>query len=351
MVFSTTLVNIGGIQCITVSNGTVSFSVCPLRGGQLVSLKYKSPSKTSDSKEIELIDRAFEFDPPIDKSRWTGLAPVLFPAVGRQLDGQFVLNELQDVSFKMPLHGFVMDAAFEVVSTTCDDIRASVELSIDSTSTSIPINEYPFQWKLGIIYSLESDSTLNVKHVVSHIGNSFEKEVLMPFAIGNHISIAIPTLECWNSLVVKSNTLRNEAKLTPKSLLSGELIPIPSFSHENGGIFVRSHPSLTNGVFVGDGSNHTADVLLSDLSYTIPNIHIQHALELSNENLVSPLYFVFWGDNSSFPAFLCPEPWVSGPNSLNDRTSLRLPRGETASWSFRISISDPTERGNSLLDL
>lgn len=54
-------------------------------------------------------------------------------------------------------------------------------------------------------------------------------------------------------------------------------------------------------------------------------------------------HFVLWGEPPAEGAafgFLCPEPWLSGPDSLNtlQGTPLLLP-GESATWTFCVEVA------------
>lgn len=46
---------------------------------------------------------------------------------------------------------------------------------------------------------------------------------------------------------------------------------------------------------------------------------------------------MLWGDKSA--GFICPEPWLGGPNSLNTKRGLvELAPGKSFRWGFAVTV-------------
>ena len=60
---------------------------------------------------------------------------------------------------------------------------------------------------------------------------------------------------------------------------------------------------------------------------------------LAGENAADSMYFVTWGDPES--DFLCVEPWLGFPNSLNESGGkVRLEPQEAAVWVQEYALSE-----------
>ena len=106
-----------------------------------------------------------------DARIWAGQSPLLFPVIGRLIDGKY---RYEDREYHMPKHGFARHSEFDLVSSS--DTSAEFELRPDQRSISI----YPFKFVLRVKYSLLADGVA-VSYTVSNQG---QKNLY--FSIGAH---------------------------------------------------------------------------------------------------------------------------------------------------------------------
>lgn len=81
-----------------------------------------------------------------DAKYWGQRAPVLFPMIGKQIDGKF---EYDGKLYPMKNHGFAQDSEFE--TTMQNKNSAMFTLSYNEDTLKI----YPFKFRFQVIYLLE----------------------------------------------------------------------------------------------------------------------------------------------------------------------------------------------------
>ena len=351
----------------------VEATITPGSGGELTSLRLKG---------VELLHV-----PPPGAGGWRGRAPVLFPAVGRHAGGVWARGP-------MPLHGFAQDAAFSLVDLAADEdggSRATVRLTASSLAANggpaaaAAAAGYPFSFALTITYTLVG-GVLRAEHTVAHeintttCGGADAGEVAtagpMPVAIGNHISFAYP----WSGAGVWADgrltgSVTHSLGLTAGSLLDGVATPVPELSNGGGGLSLAA-PLATNAVLGGgvDGKGCCDAGAPCVLTLAAPNgarIRVSHSLfraqrTLSGESdgingggagdasvddeaawraAAARRYFVLWGEppaaaDGALPGFICLEPWLSGPDSLNTREGVMLLEpGQEQKWAFDVDMN------------
>lgn len=106
-----------------------------------------------------------------DVGSWAGQSPLLFPVIGRLINGKYRYAESE---YSMPKHGFARYSEFEVVSRS----ESSLELELGHCLKSISV--YPFKFVLRVKYSLLDDGVV-VSYTVLNVG---QKKLY--FSIGGH---------------------------------------------------------------------------------------------------------------------------------------------------------------------
>lgn len=267
----------------------------------------------------------------------------------------------------------------------------NTDVSNSSSSSSSPVC-YPFPYRLEITYRV-TNGVVHCEHRITNTGNNNYSG--LPFAIGNHITLKYPFTASgtWKSGRLLS-TVTHEHCLTTGSLLSGELIVRPEFQSNQGCSLTAK--GATDGVF-GIDTQRSIDASIQNYpcslmvvqpgSISVEISHQIHLLSSSTEPISSSIesnptnnvalcdwnevsahrYFVLWGegpkplssvtvvssngtDTVDSPSnqgstvfsqgFICPEPWVSGPDSLNTRKGLPiLAPNQTALWTFAIATT------------
>lgn len=372
--YSVSEVDVDGLLARAVllrdASADVECVIAPERGAEITSLKYKG---------LQLVHRALDYtNPPVDG--WYGHGQVLFPAVGRHKDSTYAW---QGVQRPIALHGFAKTVAFKVEDTKAEDDSASVTCAMESSDTS-SFDGYPFAFRLAITFTL-SGGVLRVQHRIK------AGSTATPFAIGNHITLKFPFTPTgtWNAGVLAS-TVTHEHELAPGSLLSGVVTPRPEFQ-SMAGMSIRAR-NVCDGVFGFDTVTTPSEQLAGlpcSLMIIQPgsvSVEVSHSVRLVDDAGLPPMcdwadvsahrHFVLWGQpppsqaaaqeqsstddassKTSTPTsssttsdgqaahaqgFICPEPWVSGPDSLNTRAGLPiLAPGQTAEWMFCLAPSGP----------
>ena len=111
---------------------------------------------------------------------WDECAPILFPVVGRPLNGVITV---EGKDYEMALHGFARRLEFSIISQN-DTVAV---LSIKSTDETR--KKYPYEFELIITYTLDDDGINTELKIV----NTDKKEIL--FGVGGHPGICWPIFE------------------------------------------------------------------------------------------------------------------------------------------------------------
>lgn len=117
---------------------------------QLITLKNNELTVQINPKGAELthvIENKNKFDFIWNGSEWPKYAPILFPAIGRSTDDEYLLNQK---IYPMQQHGFASDYFFEIIDRKEDQISLSLK---DNEET---YQSYPFQFELKVTYQLVS---------------------------------------------------------------------------------------------------------------------------------------------------------------------------------------------------
>ncbi len=222
---------------------------------------------------------------------WRGGAPWLFPAVGRTKGGA------------MPIHGFVMDRPWESAGP------AAFRIGSDASTRTV----YPFDFTLTVEYALEAGAVIARATVEAAAANA----EAMPFCLGNHLTLALPS-----GAVVRSPG-REILALRPDGFLSGTTRP----AGLAGGARLEERPELRDLVVAGFTAEECWTELRGADGFGV-------RVELRCDAPADALRFVYWSDGKRF---FCVEPWLGEPDSLNSGRALtRLAPGATFRWEMRV---------------
>lgn len=146
---------------LNIQNDLIAVTISTL-GAEMQSLK------TADG-----IEYLWQGDP----NYWSGRAPVMFPWVGRLLNGQHRHN---GKLYEMGIHGFARKQPF-----IC---TAQSETAVTLTLTENPetCKQYPFAFRFSVTYALE-ENTVKVTFKVENTGTQ-----TMHFAWGGHPGFNVP---------------------------------------------------------------------------------------------------------------------------------------------------------------
>ncbi len=216
----------------------------------------------------------------------------------------------------MPIHGFVMDKKWALVSADAGSIICRT--ASDETTRAA----YPFDFELTVAYSLLPDGFSARAEVLSSPSNRRP----MPFSLGNHLTLAIPFSRGDAGACTVNTPAGKSLLLSPQGLLTGGSVPVSC----GAGSALLADPRFFD-VVLGGFAPGECWVEVRDPSAV--GVRVRQNVETDCE----PLRFVLYRDSAE--TFLCPEPWHGEPDSLNTGRALaRLAPGERFEWEMEITI-------------
>ena len=307
---------------LSVPQGALEASIAPEHGGELASLRVRIRGQWQ-----ELLYRGMNYSPA---PGWTGKAPVLWPATGRNFPNP-VGSAQQDAlgwvfrgkTYPLPIHGFARDQAWEVTGQgTCGN---ATWLRLVLHDNSMTRSVYPFGFSLTSDYILGGE-TLYLRQTV-HADTA--NDAAMPFSIGNHITFRVPLLAGGTGTTIATpatkevlndatgrptGQIRAVAFDAPRALSDFTWIPaVPLSGYPQHGVFARVADASGIAVTV----SHTEDTQPSG----------------------TPVLFNLWGDPQN--GYFAAEPWVGKQNSLmtGDGT-ISLAPGKSFQWTVAVQVTD-----------
>lgn len=289
----------------------------PEQGAELASLRLVE-------ENLELLYRAGDYRPI---AGWQGRAPLLWPAVGRNFtarqleeictghgDSRLGSYRYGDREYPMPIHGFVNKLTWQPKTLTPTEVTLAAE---DDANSRV---FFPFGFRVMCRYLLRAASLLLEVEVSA-------KEEVLPFSIGNHITVAVP---CAYDHVLLATPARKRMLLSPWGLLTGEELPV---DYSLPTPFVQM--DLADGVLGG----YCQDQCFVDLQLGTHRFRIGQRAWSSRPSLLKDEDFLFVFYASKEKGFICPEPWLGRPNSFNIGEGLiLLPPGEKFSWEMEVAF-------------
>ena len=305
----------------------IEAAIAPAKGGELSGLAVRFRDKW-----IETIYLARDYSP---RQSWTGKAPFLWPATGRnfpedlrkrreageRFDGG--AYNFQGKRYKMPIHGFARDLPWELEtpSAGADGARAKLWLT-DNDKTR---QYYPFGFRLTVEY-LVANGRLDISYEIHASGENTEK---MMFSMGNHITFRTPLVEGSDPAeLVLTTPSTMEILKTDYGVPTQDTRPR---SHA-AGVKLGDFEKLQAVSLTGYPSSEDPYVLLRDPQGL--SIRMSHTADEIPEQPV--ILFNVWGDARG--GFISPEPWVGLQNSLVlGKGLMYLEPGKDFRWRIRIT--------------
>ena len=202
----------------------VEAAIAPSQGGELSSLRVRFGGEWAETLYL-----ARDYAPRDD---WTGKAPLLWPATGRNFPRDLeerrqageVFNdgawEWNGQRYPMPIHGFARDLPWEMQSAEAAAEGARAQLSLEDTPATREM--YPFGFRITADYTL-AEGVLKIRYKVTA---DAENEDPMPFSIGNHITFVVPLVSGGDSgSVVLITPSEEEILKTGYGIPTGETRP------------------------------------------------------------------------------------------------------------------------------
>jgi galactose mutarotase-like enzyme len=310
---------------LSVPRGELRASIAPAHGGDLAGLEVRR----HDGRWSELLYRGMDYQPI---AGWTGKAPILWPAVGRNFPyppgerappGAGLGWVLHGRVYAIPIHGFARDQVWQVVrrGTCAGSAYLVLELSDDERTRRM----YPFGFTLTTEYRIWR-SALYIRQAVHADRANAEA---MPFSIGNHITFRIPLLPGDDPLHTTISTPATEQVVTDASgIPTGRIVPV-SYAEPRP---LSSFEPLT-AISLSGYATGAEWVRLEDRSGF--GIIVSHSEDLQPGG--TPVLFNLWGDVAQ--GYFAPEPWVGKQDSLATRDgTIALQPGGTFHWMIEVKL-------------
>lgn len=239
--------------------------------------------------------------------------PVLFPFMGRNFaDGKkFFWKDAEDIVRPMPMHGFAVDGAFEIVESTGTSVKCKY------VPDAAAREGYPFDYEFFVTYrfgelSLECDFELV---------NRSDKRI--PWCAGHHFYFTMP----WHkNLARKDYVLRLDAKKFWHHAANGQLVKaeIPKQP------LCFGDPAVCDLIYTKLKSNRVAFG---------PRGGEENVVIAIGENEIPTAWttVVTWSETEDAP-YYCVEPWMGAPNSTAHGNGLHWVEAY-ATEKFSVSIS------------
>lgn len=305
---------------LSVPGGGLRAYIAPGHGADLAGLQVRRGGRWS-----ELLYRGMDYRPT---AGWTGKAPILWPAVGRNFppavaDGRtgglgWVLHGRV---YPLPIHGFARDQVWRIARRGSCDGSAFVLLTLrDSDATR---RMYPFGFELTTEYRIWRD-TLYVLQTVRASRSNMEP---MPFSIGNHITFRIPLLSGDDPAQTTISTPATEQVITDATgRPTGRVVAVSGIERRP----LSSLQPLTP-ISLGGYGEGREWVRLADRSGFA--VVVAHSEDRRPRGI--PVLFNLWGDAAH--GYFAAEPWVGKQDSLatGDGT-IALAPGARYHWTITV---------------
>ena len=250
---------------------------------------------------------------------WKYSSPVLFPIVGKLLDGKYTVDGQE---YKLPGHGLGRISEFELVSR--EEMR--IEFALKWTEDTLKV--YPWKFQLNIAYELDD----NQIKVIWKIQNLDDKH--MVYSIGSHGAFRCPIVagESFDDCYLEFNASEDMKNLPIDS--KGQI------QHEYGDQAVKGTKLPLN----YEMFKHDALVYDAQKSDTVSICSTKSDKKVTVQAKGFP-YWGYWTPDKGGAPFLCIEPWhghadyVDFAGDFKEREgSEELAPGEEKTFSYTIAI-------------
>ena len=273
--------------------------ISPEHGGELASFRVRYQGAW-----VETLYRAADYS--ATTSGWTGRAPWLWPATGR--------NE------PLPQHGFARDLPWKVAG---QPEPARVTLTLEDSAETRRL--FPHRFRLSAEYSAEPGGVFAIRFTVTA---SAKNTAPLPFSAGNHITFRTPLVPGSDPLAMTLTSPSTVEYLKKDRIPTGATRP-RSLSSPVPVRTLGKNEAVSLGGYRGDPWLELHD----PAGLTLRLWH--HASSVPPPPLVQ---FNLWGDPAA--GYFSPEPWVGLQNAHNSRQGLTsLPPGARWDWVLRIRSS------------
>jgi galactose mutarotase-like enzyme len=226
-----------------------------------------------------------------DAKFWNKKSPILFPIVGTLKQNTYLYN---NKAYVLTRHGFARDKDF----TIADQTDTSVTFTLSSNEQTL-VN-YPFPFKLDVIYSLQGNSVQVTYRVINTgVDNMY-------FSIGGHPAFKVPMEKnlVYEDYYFEFDQLENAYRwlISSEGLVEPNTVPLVI----NSRVLPITKELFRNDAIVFKYLNSTKISLKSDKS--------EHGVEVSFPQF--PFIGLWAAPNADF---VCIEPWCGIADSTTSK--------------------------------
>ncbi len=218
-----------------------------------------------------------------DPAFWGKRSPVLFPIVGSLKDNTYYY---EGKAYQLPRHGFARDSDFKVTD------QSGSSISFTLVRNDAILENYPFQFKFDIIYTLQDNQLL----VTYRIVNKGEINQKLYFSVGGHPAFKLPLLTgtAYTDYYLEFNKVENAGRwqITTDGLIGSNPTPLM----EN-----------TQQLRLGKQLFYKDAVVFKDLRSDKVKLVCDKAGELFEFDFTGFPYLGIWAAKGA--DFVCIEPW------------------------------------------
>lgn len=271
-----------------------------LKGAELKKITYLGENQLHDS----------------NPTYWNRSAPLLFPIVGKLLDGKCLIKGQE---YLMNGHGFLRDSEFELLSQN----ETSIELIFKSNQETLKL--YPYHFSVIVSYNVIDDQLNSEIKVVN------ESNEVMPFNLGLHPAFI-------------TNKFEDCKLIFPKPITS----KIGNVNLTNGTIdFLKTTKRFDNVSELPLNYEDYAEdaIVLDNIEFdnvTLLNTKTNHGVKFTFNNFTM---LGIWTPYPKNAPFLCIEPWrgcadttENDGNFENKRHLVKLLEKESYSFTYSFKF-------------
>lgn len=277
---------------------------------QLLTLKNNELTVQINPKGAELthvIENKNKFDFIWNGSEWPKHAPILFPAIGRSTDDEYLLDQK---IYPMQQHGFASDYFFEIIDQKEDQVSLSLK---DNKET---YQSYPFQFEI---------KNLSVKKLT--------------FALGFHpaFNLSANFEDYQISFETKDRTLKQfEIVKNPFPYRSGKIIEINKAVSN----FPLEREFFKKGLVIFGNKIEEVKLFSQEKDY-----------QMTMKMAAFP-YLCLWTKEDENLSYLCIEPFQGLPDVLNQKQELLQKEGNISlksneSKTYEVELTFNSNKGES----
>lgn len=237
-------------------------------------------SSLHDNESIEYIWQG-------DENYWGRQSPILFPMVGKLINDTTYFD---GTIYKIPLHGFIRDNEFNLVTKTGNSI------TLECKSNEEMLQKYPFEFNFSVTYTLRGKSLIQSFCIKNY---SFKT---MPFALGGHTGFNCPI---FKGDKFKDYTIEFIKRDKP---LDSRLSDVQKRFIVKEEDFNLNYPKFSNGVFIFE------NIEAKGLKFVNSKNNKGIRVDYDGFNLLG-----IWTPEQINSPFICIEPWIGMSNKETNK--------------------------------